>query len=515
MDLASRGREGVVRWKPMIQNTLVLGGGSAGFIAAISLKRKIPQLRVLVVRSPSIGVIGVGESTTPNFPRHLFEYLGISRKRFYELAEPTWKLGIRFLWGSRGRFDYTFNLQLDSHYGDLERPTGFYCDDDFSNASLPGALMRQDMAFPRQSDGSPDIHPWHAFHIENKKFIEILEIVAKEEGVEVTDGKVTSGERGPDGIAAVHLEDGRRLAADLFIDASGFRSELLGKTLEEPWVGFDKSLFCSKAVIGGWERGPDEPILPYTTAETMDSGWAWRIDHERLINRGYVYCPDHISDDEAADEFRRKNPRAKVEPRIVNFRSGYHRRQWVGNVVAFGNAGGFVEPLESTAIMILCSHAQTLVDFLRHSALEPTNTMRDLYNDITAGAWEDIRHFLSLHYKFNGMLQTPFWRRAREETDVSGVADFIDFYQENGPTGFCRYRLPRTENDFGLEGFLVMMVGNQVPYRKRDKTSRADLDRWERHKRGFVEEARKGIRSEEALGYVKHPGWRWHGDARG
>ncbi|QJE94321.1 tryptophan halogenase family protein [Luteolibacter luteus] len=496
----------------MIQNVLVLGGGSAGFIAAISIKRKIPQLRVTVVRSPAIGVIGVGESTTPNFPRHLFDYLGISRKRFYALAQPTWKLGIRFLWGSRGSFDYTFNLQLDSHYGDLDKPTGYYCDDDFNDASLPGALMRRDLAFPRQADGSPEIHGWHAFHIENKKFIEILEIVAKEEGVEVTDGKVTGSERGPSGIEAVHLEDGRRLTADLFVDASGFRSELLGKALEEPFISFDKSLFCSKAVIGGWERGPDEPILPYTTAETMDAGWAWRIDHEHLINRGYVYCPEFISDDEAAAEFQRKNPKAKVEPRIVNFRSGHYRRQWVDNVVAFGNSGGFVEPLESTAIMILCAHVQTLVDFLLHSSLEPTPTMRNLYNDLTYSSWEDIRHFLSLHYKFNGMLDTPFWKHAREDTDVSGIADFIEFYQENGPTGFCRYRMPRTESDFGLEGFLVMMVGNQVPYKKRHQPSQRELETWARHKQQFAREATKGIRCEEALAYVKHPGWRWNGD---
>src|SRR6478752_3489847 len=111
----------------MIQNILVLGAGSAGLIAAISIKRKIPQLNVRVVRSPSIGVIGVGESTTPIFPRHIFEYLGIPRKRFYELAQPTWKLGIKFLWGSRGRFDYTFNRQLDSHYPELAKATGFYC----------------------------------------------------------------------------------------------------------------------------------------------------------------------------------------------------------------------------------------------------------------------------------------------------------------------------------------------------------------------------------------------------
>ena len=87
----------------MIQNILVVGAGSAGLIAAITLKRKIPALNIRIVRSPEIGVIGVGEGTTPNFPVHIFEYLGISRARFYALAEPTWKLGVRFLWGQIGR----------------------------------------------------------------------------------------------------------------------------------------------------------------------------------------------------------------------------------------------------------------------------------------------------------------------------------------------------------------------------------------------------------------------------
>jgi len=120
----------------------------------------------------------------------------------------------------------------------------------------------------------------------------------------------TAWKRGPQGSRDLEFEDGRRLVADFYVDASGFRSELLGKALEEPYVSYDKSLFCDRAVVGGWER-TTEPILPYTTAETMDAGWSWQIEHEHHVNRGYVYSSQAISDDEAAAEFRAKNPRCR------------------------------------------------------------------------------------------------------------------------------------------------------------------------------------------------------------
>jgi len=110
----------------MMNDVLVLGAGSAGLIAALTLKRRMPHLSVRVVRSPEIGVIGVGESTTPNLPYHLFKYLKLGTKRFYSLAEPTWKMGIHFLWGPRESFDYTFEPGLDVRYGNLPRPNGYY-----------------------------------------------------------------------------------------------------------------------------------------------------------------------------------------------------------------------------------------------------------------------------------------------------------------------------------------------------------------------------------------------------
>jgi tryptophan halogenase len=502
----------------MIKDVLILGAGSAGLLAALSIKRKIPQLTVRVVRSPELGVIGVGEGTTPNFPRHIFDYLGISRKKFYEMAEPTWKIGIRFLWGPRRRYDYTFSLQMDSHWSDLPRPNGYYCDEDFSCTDVASACLRHDKAFPRQPNGCPDIQSWHAFHIENKKFVDVLELVARDAGVEILDGKVTATEPGPalpngePTIAGVVLEDGRRLVADFFLDASGFRSELLGRALAEPFVSYDRSLFCDRAVVGGWERQPDEPILPYTTAETMEAGWAWQIEHEFHVNRGYVYSSQAISDEQAVEEFTRKNPRAPKSPRVVKFRSGRYRRQWVGNVVAIGNAGGFVEPLEATALMVVCAECQTLVEFLKHCAFRPTETMRRLFNRLMEETWDDIRDFLALHYKFNTLLDTDFWRACQNDTDLGGLPALLEFYSENGPTGFARYLLRDHDNNFGIEGYLVHLVGMKVPYRARHAATPAERATWEAHRARFTAAALNGIGVKEALGFVRHPGWQWNAD---
>jgi tryptophan halogenase len=301
----------------------------------------------------------------------------------------------------------------------------------------------------------------------------------------------------------------------LFVDASGFRSELLGRALEEPYVSYASSLFCDRAVIGGWTRGSDEPILPYTTAETMDAGWAWRIDHEHHVNRGYVYCSSAVSDEQAASEFRRKNPKAPESPRVVTFRSGRYQRGWVGNVVAIGNACGFVEPLEATALMVVCSQSRTLVELLLHSALDPTPTMRDLYNRSAAEEWDEIRDFLALHYKLNTRLQTPFWRQAVNDTDVTTLAPLLEFYEQNGPTGFLRHVLRRDGGiSFGVEGFLVILVGNRHPYKPRHQPTSAELQRLNDRRRDLELQARAGMTVAEAINVVRQPGWCWNGDAR-
>ena len=496
----------------MIQNVLILGAGSAGLLAAIAIKRKLPALTVTVVRSSDIGVIGVGEGTTPALPKHLFGYLGLSQARFYRQAEPTWKLGIRFLWGPRPHFDYTFEHQLDGKWNNLPRPNGFYTDEDFRGVSIGSALMEAGKVFTRspQAGGGPQMDVPYGFHIENLKLVATLEALAEELGVAFVEGKVSGAERGPAGLAAVLLDDGRRLAADLFVDSSGFRSELLGRALEEPFADYGRALFCDRAVIGGWER-TTEPILPYTIAETMEAGWAWQIEHEHHINRGYVYSSQAISDEAACAEFLGKNPKAPQSPRVVRFRSGRYRRVWVENVVAIGNAAGFVEPLEATALMMVTQQCETLIGLLAQVALRPTPSLRDLYNRLTGEAFDVIRDFLALHYRLNTRLDNDFWRHCRADTDLGALGPLLDFYQENGPSLAARPLVPKDGNTNGLAGYLAMLVGNRTPHEARHEPAPAERAAWNQILAGFQTQAAQGLTVAQTLAMIRSPQWQWGG----
>src|SRR5688500_15950220 len=153
----------------MIRRVCILGGGSAGFLAAITVKFRCPEIDVVVLRSPEIGIIGVGEATTITLPQHLHGYLRLNLREFYQRAQPQWKLGIRFLWGQRPYFDYSFARQLDTRYLLLPRGAGYYFPEGpFDYVGLTSGLMTHNSVWHRRSDGLPDINNALAYHLENE-----------------------------------------------------------------------------------------------------------------------------------------------------------------------------------------------------------------------------------------------------------------------------------------------------------------------------------------------------------
>ena len=492
-----------------VRSVLVLGGGSAGLLTALTLKRLMPALDVTVVRSTEIGVLGVGESTTAVFPTHLFHTLGIPKEDFYREAQPTWKQGTRFQWGPRDEFFYDYEIQYDQQFQGTRKATGYFAAADCRDLSQASALMGQEKAFATGPLNRPVIKGQFGFHLESHRLISSLEAIAAAVGVTIEDDTLDRAEVGGDQVTALHFKKSGSRTADLYIDASGFRAELIGKALNEPFKDFAGSLFCDRAVIGEWER-TDEPILPYTTAETMDNGWCWQIEHEGSISRGYVYASDFVSDGEAKAELLAKNPKISGETRLVKFRSGRHERSWVGNVIAIGNASGFVEPLESTALAQVVYGARWLVESLHLTGYRPDEAAKASYNRIIGVAWDEVRDFLAFHYKFNTRLSTPFWTRCRNETSLGNYEELYRLYREVGPSpALLVHTIPDRPNLYGVEGFITTLVGMQVPFERVHLATDEERANFERQRQKLATAAKGGVSVREALDAIRKPGWQW------
>jgi len=222
-----------------------------------------------------------------------------------------------------------------------------------------------------------------------------------------------------------------------------------------------------------------------------------------------VYCSRFLDDDSARAELLRKNPKIANEPRLVKFPSFRLARHWVGNVVAIGNASGFVEPLEATALSAICVQARTVAETLLDSGGETKPSMIRICNELNANAWDDIRDFLAVHYAFNTRLDTPFWQTCRAEVDLAGAGRIVEYYRENGPTSLGKHLLLSSINSFGLDGYLALLVGQMVPYERVAAPSPEETKAWRSRLAILAADAKRGFSVSQILQAIRSPGWRW------
>ncbi len=461
-----------------IRDVVIVGGGTAGWIAAAAMAKLLPDyVRIRLIESDAIGTVGVGEATIPQI-RRLNGVLGLDEDEFIRETKGTFKLGIEFSdWGRLGEsYIHTFGdigapiaALAFHHYWLRAKAEGFAGSLwDYSlhyAATSRNRFGRLDRVGRTSMTGLA-----YAFHFDAGLYAKYLRAYAEKAGVQRTEGLVESvdlnGETGF--IDAVRLKSGERVAGDLFIDCSGFRGLLIAGALGVGYQDWSRWLPCDRAFAAPCERV--EPLLPYTKSMAGEAGWRWRIPLQHRTGNGHVFCSEFLSEDEAATELLAGlDAPAMADPMLLRFTTGRREAFWEKNCVAIGLSSGFLEPLESTSIHIIQSNISRLIELFPDRSFPDAN--RAEYNRQVAKEFELIRDFLILHYHQTERTDSEFWRYCRAMEIPQSLQDKMALFAETG----VLYKEP--EDLFRDASWIQVMVGQGVhPRRWHAMADRVPVD---------------------------------------
>ena len=424
----------------LLKDIVIVGGGTAGWMTAAALAKVLRgQYRIRVVESDDIGIIGVGEATIPMLQLYN-KVIGIDELEFMRETQGSFKLGIEFVnWGKLGnRYTHGFGrfgqdlwtVTFDQYWQRMYQQ-GKAPDIGEYSINRVAALQNKFMRAATDMPNSPLGEIVHAFHFDASLYARYLRRFSEERGVERIEGKIVQVAQRPadDFIEAAILENGTRVAGELFIDCSGFRGLLIEQQLKTGYDDWSEWLPCDRAVAVPCAGASELP--PYTRATARTAGWQWRIPLQHRIGNGHVFCSRYMSEDEATAILLSNLDGAPLAaPRMLKFTTGVRKKMWNKNVLAIGLAGGFMEPLESTAIHLIQTTIARLLTFFPDRGFNETDINE--FNRQGRLEFEQIRDFLILHYHATERNDSPFWDYCRNMNIPPTLRAKMDLYRSRG-----------------------------------------------------------------------------------
>lgn len=400
------------------KSIVILGGGTAGWITANLLATHWQDrgIDITLVESPDIGIIGVGEGSTPPL-RVFMETIGTEESDWMSRCDATYKVGITFRdWSTRPGFDeyfHPFMCQPDEFsvpgffHNSFLRRKGVDLDGHPSQFFLGWHLARKRLApiapvnFPFEMN--------YGYHFNSGLLGQFLQEWAARKGVKYRQATVTDVVLDEAGyIDYLKTDTEQTIRADFYVDSTGFRSQLLQQALGVPFESCEETLFNDSAVVFPTE--PEDNPEPQTIATALKYGWAWKIPLTSRFGNGYVYSAKYVDDDAAEQEFREHLGLldADVEARRLKFKVGRVREHWVRNCLAVGLSQGFIEPLEATALDMV---QETVVRFIEAADNgDMTDRHREAFNKRISDRFDAVRDYIVCHYRINTRTDTDYWR---------------------------------------------------------------------------------------------------------
>jgi tryptophan halogenase len=429
-------------------NITVLGGGTAGWLTALLVKRFYPTATVRLVESEEIGILGAGEGTVPNFTT-ILELINIPLTDLVKECEATIKTGIRFKnwngdnkdyfheFGSASGLDHR-EINLNSLYPNLAYSVQTARGEPFDNLKFSKKLADANKVpfrpFTLIAPGNIDKFSTmahlgsYALHFNARLLATYLKKVAVSRGIVRVEGKFKSTLMCEQGnITSLVLEDARQVPCDFVFDCSGFARLLIGKTFDTKWIGYNDHLPLDTA-LPFFIPHDGKDIAPETGAIALKYGWMWKIPVQNRYGCGYVFNSAYINNEQALQEVEEYLGHSVTSPTTFKFKAGTYESTVVKNCMAVGLAQSFVEPLEATSIMISCIN---LVEFLQSDGVSPQpDSFKLQFNSSCLKRNSDVVDFLYLHY-LTKRDDSPFWKEFRSATKmIDSVNDRLTEWSE-------------------------------------------------------------------------------------
>lgn len=410
---------------------VIVGGGTAGWMAANLMASRwgAARARITVIESPEIGIIGVGEGSTPSL-KHFFRKIGVEEAEWMPACHATYKLNIRFEdWSPASgiaAYSHPFFSKIDSlnerafFVNCMTRRLGL------DVTTLPERfLLNGVLAAQGKGPATPAHFPFdiqYGYHFDSALLGRFLADHAATRGVRRIEATIRTAELNSQGdIVAVLGDDGLRIEGDVFVDCTGFRSLLLQQAQGVPFRSFSNNLFNDAAVVIP-TAAPARAMLPVqTVSRALSAGWSWHIPLTHRVGNGYVYSSAFLSADEAEAELRRTlGPSAADTPaRHLNMKVGQVERHWHRNCLALGLAQGFIEPLEATALHLVQASVQSFMTCFEEGQFTALHQPR--FNQEMVERFERVRDYIVAHYKLNTRSDSGYWRANQDNEHISSA----------------------------------------------------------------------------------------------
>jgi tryptophan halogenase len=408
-----------------LDNIAIVGGGTSGLICALILRKTYPHLKIDLIESQKIGIVGVGEGSTEHWNNFMFQ-CEINTSKLIKETDATFKYGINFVNWNGDDKNYFHSI---SNAFTVESQTNHK----FLLAYLIANGYDEKSIVHSYVENSLHTKPYwsiNQFHFDTHKLNKFLHSICIERNINVINCEIEKVTLDEDGyIKNIISNDNRTFEYDFYVDSTGFHRLLLQKTLKSKWISYKKYLPLNNAIAFRTKRTEDIPS--WTLAKAMNSGWLWRIPTQQSYGNGYVFNEEFITADEAKKEVEELYGHEIEIRKHIKFEAGHLNKFWIKNCASIGLSGGFVEPLEASAIGSSIQQSNLLSELISTYSRN-TNYSEKTYNKLSTELMENIIDFVSLHYCVKRS-DTNFWKYVKTLPKTNSLEEKLNLFKFSFP----------------------------------------------------------------------------------